>query len=252
MEKQEDSIFKVLNPKQWNELPDTLLVRYFQQEIANYSEPERKGTPKGYSIGMSKEKYIACLFMMTNLLQKDIASKLGISFGVLRVWSTEQVCKDLTEKNCSVFAEIVMKYFELEIDAFYEEGKKRFILGEEPLMPSFAAVGDFNIYGNVLLKKIANRYQSFVDRLKDSKMMSREEIYKTITVVQAFQSQFGNMNRTAKSYWIQVQGATVKTMIDNYTQTIASEKEQLNPQSQMVAGLIKQYIDSLLDLCSKK
>lgn len=71
-------------------LYSTILTEFITKKINTYKEPQRKGTPKGKPVGFSKLKYAATLFMLLKYNQKKIAQMLGISFGLLRKWNTEE------------------------------------------------------------------------------------------------------------------------------------------------------------------
>jgi hypothetical protein len=68
------------------------------RESADYDEPSRAGTPKGDPIGISQKKFRAAFFMVLwpNCLKlREISKLCGVSEGVLRVWRTEKLFKDL-------------------------------------------------------------------------------------------------------------------------------------------------------------
>lgn len=88
----------------------TLLQKFIKEKGANYVPPERRGTPKGDPIGFSSEKYEATLFMLTDMKQKDMADKLGISHGLLRKWNTEEPFKEEVKRHLSEFVTTYMKY----------------------------------------------------------------------------------------------------------------------------------------------
>lgn len=71
----------------------TLLENFIDKRIRSYVEPEREGTPRGESIGLSSKKYLATLLMLRDLKLKDIAAQVGVSYGLLRKWTTEKQFK---------------------------------------------------------------------------------------------------------------------------------------------------------------
>jgi len=72
------------------------LSNFIKNRIAKYDEPTRKGTAKGCIVGLSKKKYSATLWLLTNLTIDEIAKKVGVSQGLLRKWKTEDQFKEKT------------------------------------------------------------------------------------------------------------------------------------------------------------
>lgn len=82
---------------------EELLTKFIADKLSNFIEPQRKGTPKGEIIGFSFTKYKASLHMIPHAKMKEIAERLGISYGVLRKWNTEQEFKNMVKKNKEEF-----------------------------------------------------------------------------------------------------------------------------------------------------
>jgi len=95
--------------KNKKEANGTLLSRFISEKIQRYFEPSRQGTPKGTDIGFSGKKYGATLYSLTNVTQKEIASRLEVSHGLLRKWHTEDAFKKMIETHCRDFAEVFMQ-----------------------------------------------------------------------------------------------------------------------------------------------
>jgi hypothetical protein len=87
----------------------TMLQRFIRERVASYREPQRAGTPKGELIGLSKTKFEATLWMLTNHLQKDLAPRLGISYGLLRKWNAEEEFTATIAKHSSDFSAVVLQ-----------------------------------------------------------------------------------------------------------------------------------------------
>ncbi|MBN1226345.1 MAG: hypothetical protein JXA79_05090 [Deltaproteobacteria bacterium] len=79
--------------------PTTLLRRFIFDRAVHYDEPQRRGTPRGETVGLSYTKYLASLWMITSEKQKEIAEALGVSYGLLRKWNTEETFKEAVETN---------------------------------------------------------------------------------------------------------------------------------------------------------
>lgn len=146
---------------QETEIP-SLFGEYLNKEISNYTEPERKGTPKGDKIGFPKKKYAACLLVaLTNLSLKTIAekfgTKFGFSYGLLRKWNSEDEFKAEKQRQCLIFARIVLSYISEKTGKAlgrwrdYHEGK----IDNEPGGAEIKKVAlDFLVFNKNLLAKI--------------------------------------------------------------------------------------------------
>lgn len=66
-----------------------IIKEFISEKLSSYTEPQRKGTPKGDPIGFSKVKYHTLLLCLDGIKVKDIAAKLHISPNVVSVWRTE-------------------------------------------------------------------------------------------------------------------------------------------------------------------
>ena len=80
------------------------LAKFIDSKLKEYVEPTRMGTPKGEAVGFSLTKYQATLFTLRESLldNEDLkaqARKLGISYGLLRKWRSEQSFKDLVSQH---------------------------------------------------------------------------------------------------------------------------------------------------------
>jgi hypothetical protein len=101
------------NKKSSSELfPKSLLSKFIKEKIDNYEEPQRKNTPRGDPIGYSRTKYLASLMLLRNYKQKEIATLLEISHGLLRKWNTEEDFKVLVENTCKEFFKLALNHIE--------------------------------------------------------------------------------------------------------------------------------------------
>ncbi len=91
---------------------DTLLQRFIQGRIEGYEEPQRRGTPKGDKIGFPLPKYAAAVLSLTNFGQKEIAARVGVSYGVLLKWRTEEAFKHETDTHVRDFVGKLLGYIE--------------------------------------------------------------------------------------------------------------------------------------------
>jgi len=161
----------------------TLLSEFINTKINAYQEPVREGTPKGEAIGFSRKKYVANLFMMTNLTQKEIAKKSGVSFGSLRNCNMQEPFKKMLEKNCLEFAAIVFHRIclktsrDIEILDNYIEG----LTDDEPAdhidMRLWSEVKDINNYGRKLKQTIESTINQIIRKLSGSTLNAYEQIF---------------------------------------------------------------------------
>lgn len=88
----------------------TLMVDFINDKIANYAEPQRKGTAKGEAIGLSASKFEVAMSMLYEHKLKDLAVKLNVSYGLLRKWRTEDEFKRTVERHADEFATFFWDY----------------------------------------------------------------------------------------------------------------------------------------------
>ncbi len=91
----------------------SLLLDFIQTKIYTYVEPQRKGTPKGSAIGLTKVKYTATLTFLYGLKpkpMKTMAKSLKVSYGLLRKWSTEKQFKKQLRQNVQEFSQVFWDY----------------------------------------------------------------------------------------------------------------------------------------------
>ena len=87
-----------------------LLLRFIKEKRESYVEPSRKGTPRGEIIGLSSEKYMASLFMLTSMDLKRISERSKVSYGLIRKWRTETFFKGQIEKHIMEFVPLFIGY----------------------------------------------------------------------------------------------------------------------------------------------
>jgi hypothetical protein len=92
--------------------PDTLLLLFMDKKAAEYDAPERKGTPKGETIGLSPFKYGAVLWFLQGAKVKEVAENIGVSYGVLRKWRTEELFKKQLDTFEKEFVKIWCKHIQ--------------------------------------------------------------------------------------------------------------------------------------------
>ncbi len=139
---------------------NTLLARFIKDKISQYVEPQREGTSKGNPIGPSREKYFASLLMMTNRKIKDIASSMGISFGTLRNWNTQDSFKELIENHCKEFTVILVKH----IEDLYSKYIKN-----DSYAPSVFRKIDISVYGETVMMNIYKIIEKLSDEFEKTK-----------------------------------------------------------------------------------
>lgn len=101
---------------------ETPLACFINARANAYSEPSRKNTPRGKKIGLSSRKYYATLLFLYNLKLKDVVAKANVSYGVLKVWRTEQGFQNAVKQNYFDFA----AFFINRLSEVVKEGKINF------------------------------------------------------------------------------------------------------------------------------
>jgi hypothetical protein len=90
-----------------------------------YVEPSRAGTPKGESIGLSRNKFRTALLMVLygvlGLNLKEIAQIAGVSSGLIRLWRTESVFKKAVQLASDRFAEQFANTIDLLVFKAYKK-----------------------------------------------------------------------------------------------------------------------------------
>lgn len=139
---------------------DTLLGKFVNVNFNCYVEPQRKGTPKGEPIGLSRRKLWALLHMMYRLKQKEVAKFTKVSHGVVLKWRTENVFKKESVKYENMFLHIVEKFFKEIFDSYIifitqprtEYKKIRKVSIENQMSHKIEkAFGDFAIHSDSLM-----------------------------------------------------------------------------------------------------
>ena len=138
---------------------DTLLESFIERKAKAYAEPSRKGTPRGGTLGFSKKKYLATLYMLTADKQITMAMELGISYGLLRKWKTEKPFSAMVRKHCKEFADTFIQYV---LERYEQQEDAR----NEYLNSSRAAVRDNNPFrdsGDYSPELLAGMLKAVVD-----------------------------------------------------------------------------------------
>lgn len=90
-----------------------LLTKFVVEKRESYVAPLKRETKKGSQNPFSKAKYNASLIMLMDPMvgdnYKKLAKRLGVSYGVLRKWVTEDAFNKMVDKHCEEFSEIFLK-----------------------------------------------------------------------------------------------------------------------------------------------
>lgn len=155
-------------------MAETTLEKFIREKLDNYVEPQREGTPKGEPIGLSLVKYKASLLLMASRKQKEIAEEVGVSYGLLRKWKTEQDFIKIVDEHVNEFSELRIKLLseeeEKDLKKFKESLNKSAeemlasLLTETSILRSYDA--EINQYGTKLLKTIEEKLSKKVELQK--------------------------------------------------------------------------------------
>ena len=74
-------------------VPAGKLTAFIKAKIANYVPPSREGVPRGQRIGMSREKYAAACWRLTNLSWPKIATLAGTTHAAVRQFALDETFK---------------------------------------------------------------------------------------------------------------------------------------------------------------
>jgi len=88
----------------------TLLSAFIEKKEYGYVEPKREGTARGEAIGFSKAKYRAILCCLRKTKIKDTAKLIGVSYGLLRKWRTEEPFKNKLSSLQGEFGNVFCKF----------------------------------------------------------------------------------------------------------------------------------------------
>lgn len=88
-----------------------LLSRFMDDRLKNYVAPSRKGVPRGEPIGFSEAKHKGVLLSLTSIDLDKQAEMLGVSYGLLRKWRSENRFFGEVERYATEFAGIFYQRF---------------------------------------------------------------------------------------------------------------------------------------------
>ena len=144
--------------KQLDEHKDALLTGFINKRHHQYEEPERKGTPRGEPIGYSQVKFLATLLVMTSMNKKEIADYLGISFTLMRKWSSEKPFKAMVERNINDFISVFRQQLEVRCgerrklqQGWLKNNSMDYISDNDPPDIDYAEFADATLFGEPLV-----------------------------------------------------------------------------------------------------
>lgn len=112
-----------------------------------WSDPIRKGVPKGNRYGMSRKKELSARIFSTNLKVKEVADAFGTSYGLVRDWRTEQYFQDTIRKHRRRLAEKI-------VDNLMHRADKGGGQLDHADKPDFSRFGDIALYSQELMEDI--------------------------------------------------------------------------------------------------
>ena len=144
-----------------NSPPRNFLTNYIDEQLRMYAEPQRKGTPRGESIGMGQKKFHACLLSLSNTMQKDIAEKVGVGYGLVRKWGTEKEFQKakarLLKQFVEIFEDVILDHITDNLRAY----RKYFKASDPTLQPRLEFIENTMLIVNPLV------IDQLVERLGD-------------------------------------------------------------------------------------
>jgi hypothetical protein len=234
-----ENIITILSGEYKKVKPDTLFSEYLIYKIDNYVEPWRMGTPKGDPIGISRIKYQACLFMLTSLMQKVIAEKLNISFGVLRKWNTESEFKTTLTQHCKEFVDKCARYMNDTIDDSIQIARD--IERHETnamALTKFDKMEDNEMYGKCIR-----------ERLRDNiyEMINRTPKYDKAIIMQYYLiNTYFNKNKTQPKAFKLYQRSLAESMLTRLRHILTNNLyEQRKAEADFIISKLETYIHTL-------
>lgn len=98
-----------------NHILSSKLYKWITDKVSSYKVSGRKGLPKGSTIPFSMEKYkaalLSCCFSPKKYGLQAIAKDCGVTYGVLKVWRTENRFRSFVDSEEEEFADHFAKLF---------------------------------------------------------------------------------------------------------------------------------------------
>lgn len=177
----------------------TKLQCFIIKQIADYREPERQGTAKGEPIGLSSSKYKSTLLFLTNLKGKEIADTVDVSYGLLRVWRTEEQYLAVIDRHIRTFAGNVVKHIIDIMESTKEKGPDGkdcfFVIGTEIHDQLAREFADITLYSDGLMNEIFKQ--------------GRSQTFDDLTVFHTFLSYWGFIFALRKGHSVPLTGKAV-------------------------------------------
>jgi hypothetical protein len=101
--------------------PQGILGGYIHDKLSLYEEPARTRAQKGQQVGFSRAKYHASLLALTCLDLQRMAQEARCTYGVLRVWRTEEGFKELVARHQAEF----LGHFKLAVSVTFAANQAR-------------------------------------------------------------------------------------------------------------------------------
>lgn len=228
---------------------NSFLMKFFNDKISNYIEPERKGTPKGQDIGFSLQAYAASLLMLTNNTQEHIAKLLKIPVGTLRKWNMKESFFDLQVKHAQEFVALVDKHARCKYLKYshsyhkYLDGRTNSHLPE----PTWEEFDDTYNYGDILREEVVEHFDKTVEHLKKN-TTDNDTHYYLWGFLYRFLIEVVGISKSARSKENNLKALIrdIKVMVRN-AKSILSKKRQLNKSDKRHLVMNVNAMDSFID-----
>ena len=202
---------------------------YIQDQLDRYDEPERKGTPRGSAVGVSKNKFHAALLLsLTNRTPKDIAQEVGVSYGLLRKWSTEPEFKRVKTRTHAIFSQLVENYIVAQIDMNLAAYKAHFRLSSRPAPHLKEVQNTLGIINRSVLRRLIIRLGNMEPMQENADMLKAfhakfgtTEYYTFVIYFQIIEKALYNRIRDAEQF--QKKGTIYYRDVDLYKMLLKAE-----------------------------
>lgn len=221
--------------------------KQIEENLKDYVEPLRAGTPKGDPIGLSLKKYKAAQLMVLFpqvLKLKDISKMTETPEGVIRVWRTEKTFREVTKVFGSIIAKSITKSIDSELDSLESEPDYSLGLIETwiAILPLFdsSVAEPFAKYLKGKIDSATNEYQKIVYPSIALRLIQEASVY-DIDSLKKWETRPEIFDLT-------------KTIIEggiNDLMGLAARGEDSWEDTQKFADSLKKFIINKLDLLAK-
>jgi hypothetical protein len=213
----------------------TLLAKFIAKKINSYVEPRTRGPSRGNIIGLSKRKYSATLFCITNIDLMQVATELNVSYGLLRKWRTEEKFKWYIMRHSEDFVDLVTDFVRQKIEEKFDPQDK---IEQSHFKVSKSIqddISDFNLYGKYLWNEIKRKIiKSIEECIKE--LNKRKIQWDTIKQHIIFIKFWMNLMKEKEEKFERALGELLRVSVES---TEMNDSEILNIQLKLLKSMVE-------------